>query len=323
MGKVGAASFTAALRSSFPKTRIAVLAGICGGVPFHGDGIEVCLGDVIISRTLVQYDLGRQDPSKFVRKDTIHDNLGRPNHDIRALLGTFQTECGLAQLQRGALSALNSLQSKATETGRQTSYRPPAMAEDHLFKPTYLHVHRARSNCGCSEIKACEAAASASCDEIPCEYQQSIPRKRLGSSQKQVTKVFVGDIASGDTVMKSGEHRDNLAKDLGVTALEMEGAGVWGQIPCIVVKGVCDYADSHKNDIWQPFAAAAAAAVTKALLSHYKQTDKSESSGRDAGASRFANFGAGQQFINADGGTMNNISGNGKQYNAHTMTIKD
>ncbi|GJD03093.1 pfs domain-containing protein [Colletotrichum higginsianum] len=329
MGKVGAAGTTAALRSSFPRVRLAVLTGICGGVPYHGDGIEVCLGDVIISRTVVQYDLGRQYPGKFVRKDTIHDNLSRPNHDIRSLLDTFQTEFGLARLQRGALSALNSIQSNATETGRRTSYHPPALVEDHLFKPTYLHVHRDRSNCDCSATEACEVAESASCDEISCDYQHSIPRKRLGSLQKQVTRVFVGDVASGDTVMKSGEHRDNLAKELGVIALEMEGAGVWDQIPCIVVKGVCDYADSHKNKVWQPFAAAAAASVTKALLSRYTQTDKPESSravekdGTDAAAPRSANSGAGQQFNNTGSGTQNNNSGNGRQYNAQTMNFKD
>ncbi|KAK6215748.1 pfs domain-containing protein [Colletotrichum tabaci] len=306
MGKVGAAGTTAALRSSFARIRIAVLAGICGGVPYHGDGIGVCLGDVIISRTVVQYDLGRQDPGKFIRKDTVHDSLGRPNHDIRALLATFQTEFGLARLQRGALSAMTSIQSKATEIGRRTSYHPPALAEDHLFKSTYLHVHRDRPNCCCSETEACEIAASASCAEIPCDYQHSIPRKRLGSSQKQVTRVFVGDVASGDTVMKSGEHRDNLAKELGVIALEMEGAGVWDQIPCIVVKGVCDYADSHKN-----------------------KTDKPESSravekdGTDAAAPRSANSGAGQRFNNTGSGTQNNNSGNGRQYNAQTMNFKD
>jgi nucleoside phosphorylase len=66
--------------------------------------------------------------------------------------------------------------------------------------------------------------------------------------------------------MKSGQDRDKIAKRQGVIAFEMEGAGVWDEVPCIVVKGVCDYADSHKNKIWQDFAAATAASATKALL---------------------------------------------------------
>ncbi len=36
--------------------------------------------------------------------------------------------------------------------------------------------------------------------------------------------------------------------------------------PCLVVRGICNYADSLKNKQWQPFASAAAAAYAKELL---------------------------------------------------------
>jgi tetratricopeptide (TPR) repeat protein len=49
----------------------------------------------------------------------------------------------------------------------------------------------------------------------------------------------------------------------------MEGAGVWDNIPCIIIKGVCDYADSHKNKLWQAYAAATGASVAKALLEYW------------------------------------------------------
>lgn len=81
-------------------------------------------------------------------------------------------------------------------------------------------------------------------------------------------------MASGDTVLKSGEDRDRMAKKEGVIAFEMEGAGIWEEIPCIIVKGVCDYADAHKNKRWQDFAAATAAAAAKALLHRYPKTEK-------------------------------------------------
>ncbi|KAK1948697.1 hypothetical protein LY78DRAFT_595338 [Colletotrichum sublineola] len=69
--------------------------------------------------------------------------------------------------------------------------------------------------------------------------------------------------------MKSGEHRDRVAQEHGIIAFEIEGAGVWEEMPCIIVKGVCDYADSHKNKLWQDFAAAMAASATKALIKRY------------------------------------------------------
>src|SRR5947209_19902633 len=40
----------------------------------------------------------------------------------------------------------------------------------------------------------------------------------------------------------------------------------WDSFPCVVVRGISDYADSHKNKQWQPWAAAAAAAYVKELL---------------------------------------------------------
>jgi nucleoside phosphorylase len=72
--------------------------------------------------------------------------------------------------------------------------------------------------------------------------------------------------------MKSGEHRDRLVQSEGVVGFEMEGAGVWDNISCIIIKGVCDYADSHKNKAWQSYAAATGAAAAKAFLEYWEPT---------------------------------------------------
>ncbi|OHE94068.1 hypothetical protein CORC01_10643 [Colletotrichum orchidophilum] len=73
--------------------------------------------------------------------------------------------------------------------------------------------------------------------------------------------------------MKSGNDRDSIAKAEGIIAFEMEAAGVWDMFPCLVIKGVCDYADSHKSQEWQRFAAATAAACAKAFLQDWSVTD--------------------------------------------------
>ncbi|KAK0658099.1 hypothetical protein QBC41DRAFT_192405, partial [Cercophora samala] len=67
-------------------------------------------------------------------------------------------------------------------------------------------------------------------------------------------EIFAGHIGSGDTVMKSRDLRDALAQKHGILAFEMEGAGIWDEIPCIIIKGICNYADSHKHKAWQPYA---------------------------------------------------------------------
>ncbi|KAL2836062.1 ankyrin repeat-containing domain protein [Aspergillus pseudodeflectus] len=69
--------------------------------------------------------------------------------------------------------------------------------------------------------------------------------------------------------MKSGQHRDEIVKREKVIGFEMEGAGVWDNVPCIIIKGVCDYADSHKSKVWQAYAAATGASVAKAFLEYW------------------------------------------------------
>jgi nucleoside phosphorylase len=79
-------------------------------------------------------------------------------------------------------------------------------------------------------------------------------------------RIHYGNIASGNKVMKDGTTRDKIAKDEGVICFEMEAAGLTDHFPCLVIRGICDYADSHKNKIWQPYAAATAAAFARVLL---------------------------------------------------------
>ncbi|KAH1314711.1 hypothetical protein KXX47_003866 [Aspergillus fumigatus] len=76
--------------------------------------------------------------------------------------------------------------------------------------------------------------------------------------------------------MKSGEHRDRLVKSDNVIGFEMEGAGVWDNTSCIIIKGVCDYADSHQNKAWQAYATATGAATAKAFLEYWVHTVREE-----------------------------------------------
>lgn len=80
-------------------------------------------------------------------------------------------------------------------------------------------------------------------------------------------QVFYGTIGSGNMVMKDGEFRDLKAADDKIICFEMEAAGLMNDFPCLIIRGISDYADSRKNDQWQPYAAATAAAYAKELLS--------------------------------------------------------
>lgn len=281
MGKVNAASAAAHMRTSYRGLRLVILAGICGGVPFSGQE-EILLGDVVISKTLIQYDFGRRYPDEFLRKDTVQDNLRKCDRNTSNLLAMFDTANGRDKLRDKTSQFLKQLQERAL--GDQSKYDYPGISEDRLFESSYRHKHRNSTICNCSKCHGrrdpvCDEALGLSCDELGCDGDYLVPRKRRRVQDEQdkatTPAIHIGAVASGDTVMKSGEDRDRIAGQEGVIAFEMEGAGVWEEIPCIVVKGVCDYADCHKNKKWQNYAAATAAAASKAILERYIQTERS------------------------------------------------
>ncbi|KAH7153734.1 hypothetical protein DER46DRAFT_560503 [Fusarium sp. MPI-SDFR-AT-0072] len=282
IGKTNAASAVASMRSSYGGLRLALLIGVCGAMPYDQD-VEIWLGDVVISNAVVQYDLGRQFSDKFVRKDTIGDSLGRPNKDIRNLVAIFKTDRGLDQLGQRTAHFLQQLQVRVAQTPRRGKYDYPGTAQDKLFKPNYRHKHYMSPTCICRNSfgdsdPVCDETVSSSCRDLGCDDEHLITRKRilpkLQTEHNNSDAIFqplvhVGVIASGDKVIRSAADRDRLSREAGVIAFEMEGNGVWDEVPCIVVKGVCDYADSHKNKEWQNFAAATAASASKAILERY------------------------------------------------------
>ncbi|KAF4444921.1 kinesin light chain, partial [Fusarium austroafricanum] len=293
MGTNSAAAATASLRSSYTGLKLAILVGICGGVPRIAN-FDAYLGDVVVSKAIIQYDYGRQYPSHFAVKNTVEDSLGRANKDIRSLLAVFETELMRERLQADASKHLKHLQEAAREASkkkrRQANYQYPGTKEDKLYPATYAHRHRKWcSVCADDPDAFCESASRASCAEAGCDSAHLTVRERLeevvpGGDFRP--EVFIGRIGSGNTVMKSGGDRDQIAAQHSLIAFEMEGAGAWDEVPCIVVKGICDYADSHKNKVWQDFAAATAAAVAKAILRRYAAHDGDPSSTQKTGKAR-------------------------------------
>jgi hypothetical protein len=201
----------------------------------------------------------------FVRKDTPRDNLPRPGLKIRATLAKLQTKQGRSWLDSKTSEYLAALRQELSD---MVIY--PGATEDRLFKSTYQHKHHKPSDCvicandnGGDDV--CEMAIGLSCEHINCDERELIPRIRLSQPFNPI--IHFGLVASGDTVMKSGEVRDYIAIRDGVIAF---GAGVWENFPSsLVIKGVCDYADSHKSKKWQNYAAATAAAVTKGFLENW------------------------------------------------------
>ncbi|KAF5638791.1 kinesin [Fusarium tjaetaba] len=280
MGKGVAASAASSCRISFPAIRLALVVGICGGVPFGPANVERILGDVVISDGLVQYDFGRQFPNDFKRKRTLHDNHGRPGSQIRGFLARLAGRGARREVLSAARGYLLSLQATEEPSGG-VLYQYPGVEEDVLHPPSSLHKHLKAATCPewertCGAVGACDLARTLDCQQLNCDFSQVVPRQRLnvisgGISQgpPEFPELHIGTVASGDKVMKSGKERDKIAKEEGIIAFEMEGAGIWDHFPCLVIKGICDYADCHKSKKWQYYAAATAAAQMKAVLDEW------------------------------------------------------
>ncbi|THY42348.1 purine and uridine phosphorylase [Aureobasidium pullulans] len=274
MGKSSAANVASGLRSSFTGIKLALIVGICGAVPIPSPNNPIILGDVIISNSVIEFDFGRQYPDHFERKSGTKDTLGRPNSDIRALLSKLEVRHVREKLGEKILQNLANLREK------MDTARYPGVDQDRLFAATHRHMHRAESSsrdCLCLMARShsdpvCKKASECTCDVLECNLLATLEnptrRKRL-DAEAPTPLVHIGTIGSASTVMKSAEHRDLIAQGDNIIAFEMEGAGVWDNLPCVIIKGVCDYADSHKNKRWQGYAAATAASAAKAFLDYW------------------------------------------------------
>ncbi|KAK3991519.1 ankyrin repeat-containing domain protein [Cladorrhinum sp. PSN332] len=260
MGKVPSALVAAHLNRSFPNLGLVLVVGICGGVPL-GPGKQRLLGDIIISDGIVQYDMGKQLADRYVKILPTQ----QPGFNISSVLKKLQTSQERALLQKNIFENLQDLQRKPELDG---SAEYPGQEWDKVFRSDYLHRHRGTSDCtACAEAKVCDESVKLTCDELGCSEEWLETRPTRSSHRPAV---HFGLVASGDTVVRSGKFRDEIARQTDAIAFEMEGAGMCTEFSSfLVIKSICDYADSHKNKKFQDYAAATAAAAAKEFLKHW------------------------------------------------------
>lgn len=241
-GLTSAATVAVQMRSSFKCVRIGLMVGIGGGVPSHDHDIR--LGDIVVSKPsgtsggVIQYDFGKtvQD-GRFTRTGS----LNRPPDMLLTAISNLQARHGMEDPK-----LTNYLGDMVIKHPKMASeFRHLGQEEDHLYESNYAH-----------------AGDNTSC--FACDSSKWVKRQPRNST---VPTIHYGIIASANQVMRDGATRDLLRQELGVLCFEMEAAGLMDGFPCIVIRGISDYADSHKNKQWQPWAAAVAAAYAKELLS--------------------------------------------------------
>ena len=239
MGNGPAAIVANNMKRSF-NLQFGLMVGIAGGV--WSKKSDIRLGDIVIGQPtglhggVVQWDYGKKLAG-----------------------GVFQRTGSLDRPPPVLLHALQAL--KVHEEGDGIDL-PEALAFMIEKKPRMAvrYEHQGAENDRLYEV-AYSHEGEETCEE--CKDARLVPRPPRKSSTPEI---HYGNIASGNEVMKDGLTRDRIAKEEGVICFEMEAAGLMNDFPCLVIRGICDYADSHKNDIWQPYAAATAAAFARILL---------------------------------------------------------
>ena len=263
-GKVGtnpAATVAAWMISSFPSIKFGLMVGIGGGIP-----PKVRLGDVVVSTPVgqfpgvVQWDFGKATQGgNFERTGS----LNNPPNALLTALTKLETEHELNGSQ--IPEYLDELKQKWPKLAAK--YLRSESLEDVLFRAGYGHVSENTSDYtaipdydnGEEEGENCRF----------CDRTQVVKRK------PRDMRVHYGLVASGNQVIKDSISRDKLNKDLGgnILCVEMEAAGLMNNFPCIIIRGICDYADSHKNKYWQEYAATVAAGFAKELLGYVQPSD--------------------------------------------------
>jgi nucleoside phosphorylase len=249
-----AATVAQALRSSLPHIRVGLLVGIGAGVPGAVSGLDnrltlrrdIRLGDVVVSEPT-----GTSGGVVQLDKMKMHESDGQP-HPQR--IGSLNSP---PEALRTALSKIKARHERKPSS--MLSIMKDALDINPKMAKTYSHPGR-------------NGLAFAS------DVYHFRDGTHITHDTRPEPMVHYGIIGSSDTLVKSAVHRDKLmdrliAEGIDPLCIEMEAAGLMNSFPCLVIRGICDYADEHKNDQWQRYAAFVAASFAKEYMSCIQAVD--------------------------------------------------
>lgn len=216
-GTNSAASVASNMRRTFDRLQFCLLVGIGGGAPSARNDIR--LGDVVVSKPIgsrvgvLQYDMIKTQE----HGSELNGYLQPPPRILRSVLSLMQSDPRLSR------TPLEPYLRQISDVNPE--YACPGTFADTLYESGYSHPRGEET---------CE-----NCDTSREQLRPLRPSNR--------PKIHYGLIASGNQVVKDAKTRDALAKKHGILCFEMEAAGIMNILPSFIIRGICDYADSHKN----------------------------------------------------------------------------
>ncbi|KAK4062539.1 uncharacterized protein Triagg1_9909 [Trichoderma aggressivum f. europaeum] len=246
-GIASAASVARDMLHSFPNVRIGLMVGIGGGAPSPSHDIR--LGDIVVSAPrdgmggVFQYDFGKTIQNQSFQTTGF---LNQPPTVLRTAMAGLrsQHESEGHGYETTITEILN------VKPRLRKKYTRPAPGSDKLYRSNVVHPEN----------------DDAGCQTVCGDGAEKLAPRSARTEEEDNPAIHYGLIASANQLMKDAIMRDKLANEKGVLCFEMEAAGLMNQFPCLVIRGICDYSDSHKNKDWQGYAAMTAAAYAKDLL---------------------------------------------------------
>ncbi|KAL5610589.1 hypothetical protein FOBRF1_006706 [Fusarium oxysporum] len=245
-GTAVAAAVARDMLGTFPNIRIGLLVGISGGAPSPNHDIR--LGDIVVSSRdggkggVFQYDFGKTIQNRSFQETGF---LDQPPMVLRTAVSALK---GRYELKGHRLNGDVDMALKKIK--KRKKYSRPLASSDRLYRSDITHPSNSSESC------------SVVCGDDPTHILARTER----DEEDDNPAIHYGLVASANQLMKDALVRDKLAAEKSVLCFEMEAAGLMNHFPCLVIRGICDYSDSHKNKEWQGFAAMVAAAYAKDLL---------------------------------------------------------
>ena len=284
-GEYGIASAAIVARDmlhSFPNIKIGLMVGIGGGAPSQRHDIR--LGDIVVSTPhdkkggVFQYDFGKTIQGQSFRSTGF---LNQPPTLLRTAVSGLE-----AQYQRKGHRLERAINSILEENTRlRGKYKRPDPSSDRLYQSLVVHPEainhvpeekprrgkkRKRLDPDNDRLQHHLVIRSSNhetdCAAVCGDDPSNLILRPERTKDEDNPAVHYGLIASANQLMRDALVRDILAEEKDFLCFEMEAAGLMNHFPCLVIRGICDYSDSHKNKEWQGYAAMAAAAYAKDLL---------------------------------------------------------
>ncbi|KAI2470654.1 hypothetical protein F4781DRAFT_421228 [Annulohypoxylon bovei var. microspora] len=235
-GFVSAANVVRDFLYKFQNVRVCLLVGIAGSTSSPREDIR--LGDVIVGFA--------SNGSKKSKILTITGSLCPPPMPIQEAIQKLRVK--YESKDHELEDTIATILSK--NPGLQYWYQRPDPSTDRLYMSEFTHAGSDKESC------------AAVCGDGESMLISRSPR----SENKDNPMIHYGRLASGVRSIRDAQVRDQLAAEGDILCFEMGAARLMNDLPCLVIRGICNYCDTHNNTTWERYAATAAVAYAKDLV---------------------------------------------------------